>query len=132
MADIEVTSTSTEGYATRSELGEWELMVDATDQEGPNPNAVLAADYASCFIPALRVGASKEGFDDLGTVEIEVSADLDEDDDLESIAFDLAVEASLDDANGDVIARAENICHVHAALREELQAEITVEDGADL
>jgi len=129
MADIEVTSTSTAGYATRSEIGEWELMVDATDQEGPNPNAVLAADYASCFVPALRVAADQEGVGDLGTVEVEVSADLDEEDDLESIAFDIEIEGSLDGADGDVLARAKDICHVHSALREELQAEITVDDS---
>jgi uncharacterized OsmC-like protein len=125
MADIEVTSTSTAGYTTRSEIGEWEMTIDATDQEGPNPNAVLVANYASCFIPALRVAASETGVDDLGTIDIEVSADLDEDDDLESIAFDLSVEGSLD-ADTDLIARAEEICHVHAALREELQAEVTL------
>jgi uncharacterized OsmC-like protein len=129
MADIEVTSTSTEGYATRSEVGEWELTVDATDQEGPNPNAVLVADYASCFIPALRVAANKEGVGELGVIEVEVSADLDEEDDLESIAFDIEVEESLDGADGDVVARAEEICHVHSALREHLQAEVTIDDS---
>jgi uncharacterized OsmC-like protein len=129
MADIEVTSTSTEGYATRSEVGEWELTVDATDQEGPNPNAVLAADYASCFIPALRVAANKEGVGDLGVIEVEVSAALDEEDDLESIAFDIEVEGSLDGADDAVLASAEDICHVHSALREELQAELTIADG---
>jgi len=132
MADIEVTSTSTEGYTTTNVVGEWELTIDATNENGPNPNEVLAADYASCFIPAMRVGANKEGFDDIGTVEVEVSAELDEEDDLESIAFDIEVEGSLDDSAEDVIARAEDICHVHAALREELHADISIEDDADM
>lgn len=132
MADIELTSTSTAGYATTTPIGDWELTIDATDTEGPNPNAVLAANYASCFIPAFRVGASKEGFDDLGTVQVDVAAELDDSDDLASISFDIAVEASLDDATDDVVARAENICHVHSALREELHADVSVEDGADL
>ena len=132
MADIEVTSTSTstDGYTTTSVIGDWELTVDATDENGPNPNAVLVADYASCFIPAFRVGAQQEGFDDLGTVEVDVSATLDDHDDLAGIAFDIAVEASLGDSVDDVVARAEDICHVHTALREELHADITVEDGA--
>ncbi len=129
MSDINTVSRSTEGYATSSAIGEWELMIDATDQEGPNPNAVLVADYASCFIPAFRVGAQQEGFDDLGIVQIDASAELDDGDDLASISFDLAVEASLEDSVDDVVARAEEICHVHAALRDELHAEITVEDG---
>jgi len=132
MADIEIASTSTEGFATTSGIGEWELTVDATDQQGPNPNAVLAADYASCFIPAFRVGAQKEGFDDLGIIQVDVAAELDDDDDLSGIAFDIAVEASLGDAVDDVVARAEDICHVHSALREELHADISVEDGAHL
>lgn len=131
MTDIETSSVSTEGYATRSEVGEWELTIDATDQEGPNPNAVLVADYASCFIPAFRVGASQEGFDDIGTVSIDASAELDDGDDLAAISFDLEVEASLDDALEDVVDRAEDICHVHDALRENLHADITVSDGVD-
>jgi organic hydroperoxide reductase OsmC/OhrA len=132
MSDINVTSTSTEGYATTSRLGDWDLTIDATNEEGPNPNEVLAADYASCFIPAFRVGANKEGFEDLGTIQVEVAADLDDDDDLSSIAFDIHVEESLDDSVDDVVARAEDICHVHAALREDLHADISVTDGADL
>jgi len=132
MADIEIASTSTEGYATTSAIGEWELTVDATDKQGPNPNAVLAADYASCFIPAFRVGAQQEGFEDLGTIQVDVTADLDDGDDLSGIAFDIAVEASLGDAVDDVVARAEDICHVHSALREDLHADISVADGADL
>ena len=132
MTDIDVVSRSTEGYTTSSAIGDWELTIDATDQQGPNPNAVLAADYASCFIPAFRVGADQEGFDELGTVEVLVHATLDDGDDLESISFDISVEASLGDAADDVVARAEDICHVHAALREDLQADISVDDGADL
>jgi len=132
MSDINVTSTSTEGYATTSRLGDWDLTIDATNEEGPNPNEVLAADYASCFIPAFRVGANKEGFEDLGTIQVEVAADLDDDDDLSSVAFDIHVEESLGDSVDDVVARAEDICHVHAALREELHADISVTDDADL
>ena len=130
MADIEVTSTSTEGYTTTSVAGEWELTVDATGENGPDPNQVLAADYASCFIPAFRVGANKERFDDIGRVEIAVEADLNDDDDLESIAFEVHVEESLGDSVDDIVARAEDICHVHDALREELHADVTVVDDA--
>ncbi len=130
MADIEVTSTSEEGYTTTSVAGEWELVVDALGDDGPTPNQVLAADYASCFIPAFRVGASKEGFDDIGRVEIAVEAHLDDEDDLSGIAFDIHVEADLEDSVDDVVARAEDICHVHAALREGLHADISVTDSA--
>jgi len=131
MADIEIDSTSTEGYATTNVIGEWELAIDATGEEGPDPNQVLVADYASCFIPAFRVGANKEGFSDIGTVNIEAYADIDEEDDLEAINFDVHVEESLGDSIQDIVDRAEDICHVHAALREELHAEVTVEDDVD-
>jgi organic hydroperoxide reductase OsmC/OhrA len=132
MADIEVTSRSTEGFATTSDVDGWEMTIDATGEAGPDPNQVLAVDYASCFIPAFRVGANKEGFEDIGVVQVEVSAELDDGDDLASVAFDIHVEESLGDSVEDIVARAENICHVHAALREELHADVTVVDGADL
>ncbi len=130
MADIELTSTCEQGYVVSSVVGDWELTVDATGEEGPTAQEVLAADYASCYVPAFRVGAKKEGFDDVGRVEVDVSANLDEDDDLTDIAFTISVEADLEDAVDDVVARGNDICHVHDALREELHADITVEDDA--
>ena len=130
MPDIEVTSTSEEGYSVTSVVDEWELTVDATGEVGPTAQQVLAADYASCFVPAFRVGANKEGFDDIGKIEVEVEAGLDDDDDLTDIAFHIHVEGSLEESVDDVVARAEDICHVHDALREELHADITVTDDA--
>jgi uncharacterized OsmC-like protein len=130
MADIEVSSTCEEGYTVESVInGEWELIVDALSEDGPSPNEVLAADYASCYIPALRVAAGKYDYDDIGNVEVEVAADLDEDDDLEAIAFDVEVEASLGDEERDIVELAEDICHVHSALVEELHAEINIQSG---
>ncbi|CQH55556.1 OsmC domain protein [Halobacterium hubeiense] len=130
MTTIEVTSTSEEGYVTRSRVGDFELTIDATDEEGPNPNATLLADYASCFVPAFRVGGQKEGFDDLGRIDVDVEGDVDDDDDLEAIRFHLLVEEDLDDDEFDaIVERAEDICHVHSALREGLHAEITGETG---
>lgn len=132
MADITTTSTCEEGYTTESIVGDWNLVTDALGEDGPTPNDVLVADYASCFIPAFRVGANKEGFDDIGTVQIEASADLDDDDDISGVSFDIHVEGDLGDSVDDIVARAEDICHVHAALREELHADISVTDGAAL
>ncbi len=131
MSDIEVSSVCKAGYTTENEIdGEWSLVVDALGEDGPSPNQVLAADYASCYIPAFRVGAQQHGYDDIGTVEIDVSADLDEDDDLESVAFDVRVEAALGDDAGPIAEAAEGICHVHSALHEGLHADISVEDEA--
>ncbi|WP_324662235.1 OsmC family protein [Haloarcula sediminis] len=130
MADIEIESTCEDGYTVESIInGEWELIVDALSEDGPSPNEVLAADYASCYIPALRVAAGKYNYDDIGEVEIEVAADLDEDDDLESIAFEVSVKESLGDEERDIVELAEDICHVHSALIEELHADISIESG---
>jgi organic hydroperoxide reductase OsmC/OhrA len=132
MSDINVTSTCEEEYTVESIVGDWDMVIDALGENGPSANESLVASYASCYLPAFRVAANKEGFDDVGTIQIESSANLDEDDDLTDIAWELHVEADLGDSVDDIVARAEDICHVHAALREGLQAEITVTDGADL
>ncbi|OYR81303.1 hypothetical protein DJ71_13735, partial [Halorubrum sp. E3] len=91
----------------------------------------LVATYASCYLPAFRVGGSQRGEEELGKVQIDASAALDDDDDLESIAFDVHVEADLDEETAaDIAERAEGICHVHTALRDELHADISVYTGA--
>jgi len=99
------------------------------DETGPNPNAVLVADYASCFLPAVRMGAQQNGYDDLGEMEIEATATVDDHDDLQSIEFTLKVESAVDDPD-ELVALGEELCHVHAALREGLAADVTVVDGA--
>ncbi|PSP95664.1 hypothetical protein BRC91_01745 [Halobacteriales archaeon QS_4_62_28] len=131
MADIEVTSTCEEGFTTSNVIDdEWELVVDALSEDGPDPNQVLAADYASCYIPAFRVAADKNGYDDIGTVEVHVEADIDDDDDLSAISFDIHVEADLGDDIDEIVSLGEEICHVHSALREGLHADISVQDSA--
>lgn len=131
MTDIETSTVSEQGYVSNSQVGDFELTIDATDEEGPNPNAVLVANYASCFLPAFRVGGQQRDHDDLGQLQIDAEADLDDDDDLSAIRFDIYVEEDLDDDElEEIVDRAEGICHVHAALRDELHAEISVEGGA--
>ncbi|MFB6111948.1 MAG: OsmC family protein [Halobacteriaceae archaeon] len=130
MTDIEVESTSEEGFVTESRVGDFAITIDATGDEGPTPNEMLVADYASCYLPAFRVGAQQRGFDDIGKVVINAEADLDDEDDLAAIRFDIHVEADLGDELDEIVARGEDICHVHAALREGLHAEISVTDDA--
>jgi len=131
MTDLVVESVSREGFATTSRAGDFRLTVDATDETGPNPNAVLLADYASCYVPALRVSARHHGHDDLGRLEIDVAADLDERDDLAAIRFSLRMEADLDEEElASVVAYAKEICHVNAALREGLRADVTARADA--
>jgi organic hydroperoxide reductase OsmC/OhrA len=127
MADIESVTTSEEGYASVSRVGEFELSIDATGGEGPTPQMVLVADYASCYLPAVRVAADRLGYDDVGTVQIEAEGDLDDNDDVQAVRFTIHVEADLDEADLDgLVERADEICHVHDALREELHADVDV------
>ena len=132
MTDIEVTSTCESGFAVNNVIDdEWELTVDALEEDGPSANQVLAADYASCYLPAFRVAADQTGYDDIGNVEIDVEADLNDDDDITAMRWDLRVEADLGDDAQDIVELGEEICHVHSALREGLHAEIDVETGVD-
>jgi uncharacterized OsmC-like protein len=131
MSDIETTTVSEDGFASTSQVGEFDMAIDPMDETGPNPNAALVATYASCFLPALRVGGQQMGHEDLGTIQIDADADLDDEDDLEAIRFTVHVEADLaGDEVDEFVERGEDICHVHSALREGLHAEITVNAGA--
>ncbi|WP_254830050.1 OsmC family protein [Haloglomus salinum] len=133
MADIESTTTNDSGFHSLSIVGEFELSIDATTEDGPSPNEVLVADYASCYTFAFRAGAQRNSYDDLGKIQTDASADLDDDDDLESISFDMHVEADLDDdEQAELKQLADDICHVHAALREGLHADVSIHPGADL
>ena len=125
MADIETTTVNEEKYHALSRAGDFELSIDATGSEGPTPNEVLVADYASCFTFACRAGANRQLDVDLGRVETEAEADVDDSDDLAGIRFHLYVEAELTDEEIDsVVELGESICHVHAAMKESLYAEI--------
>ncbi|MCQ4332775.1 OsmC family protein [Natronomonas sp. F2-12] len=131
MSDIETTTVNDAKYHALSRAGDFELSIDATGSDGPTPNEVLVADYASCFSFACRAGANRQLDIDLGKIETEAEADLDDSDDLAAIRFHLHVEADLDDDEiADVIELGEEICHVHAAVKESLQAEIELTPDA--
>ncbi|MFO7927006.1 MAG: OsmC family protein [Halobacteriota archaeon] len=131
MADIETTTVNEEKYHALSRSGDFELSIDATGTDGPTPNEVLVADYASCFSFACRAGASRRLEIDLGKVETTAEADLDDSDDLTGIRFHLYVEADLTDEEvSDLIQLGEEICHVHAAMKESLYADIEITPNA--
>lgn len=131
MADIETTTVNEAKYHSLSRAGDFELSIDATGKEGPTPNEVLVADYASCFTFACRAGANRQLDTDLGKVETEAEAELDDSDDLSEIRFHLYVEADLTDEEIEqVIELGEGICHVHAAMKESLYADIEVTPDA--
>ncbi|MFC4542124.1 OsmC family protein [Halosolutus amylolyticus] len=129
MTDIDLTTTNEDGFDTRSAIGDFTVAVDPMNETGPNPNELLVADYASCFLPAVRLGARKNGIDDLGKMEIAAEADLDDHDNLEAIRFTLYVEAALDDPD-ELATIGEQHCHIHTTLRDGLHADVTVVDDA--
>jgi len=131
MADIDTTTVNEEKFHALSRAGDFELSIDATGSEGPTPNEVLVADYASCFTFACRAGANRQMDVDLGKVETDASAELNDDDDLEAISFDMRIEADLDDDSvATLLELGEDICHVHDSLKEELYADVDVTTGA--
>lgn len=121
MADIETKTVNESHYHSLSRVGNFELSIDATSEEGPTPNEVLVADYASCFTFACRAGAQRQLDIDLGMVETTAEAELDESDDLSSVQFRLEVEADLtEDEISQIIDIGKSICHVHNAVRDDL------------
>ena len=124
-ADIESTTVNEEEFFASSRVGDFELSIDAMGEDGPTPNEVLVADYASCYTFALRAGAMRNDFADPGKIQTEAAAQLDDEDDLESISFTMHLETDYDEAELDELkGLADDICHVHAAVREGLHAEV--------
>jgi uncharacterized OsmC-like protein len=131
MADIETTTVNEEKFHALSRAGDFELSIDATGGEGPTPNEVLVADYASCFTFACRAGANRQMDVDLGKVETDAEADLNDDDDLTAIEFEMRVEADLDDDQTDrLLELGEDICHVHDSVKDDLHANVEVKTDA--
>ena len=131
MPDIETTTVNEAKYHALSRAGDFELSIDATGSDGPTPNEVLVADYASCFTFACRAGADRQLGLDLGEVETEAEADLDDSDDLSAIRFHLRIEADLDDDEVEsLLELGEEICHVHDAMKESLYADVEVTTDA--
>lgn len=131
MPDIETTTVNEAKYHALSRAGDFELSIDATGSDGPTPNEVLVADYASCFTFACRAGADRQLDIDLGEIETKAEADLDDSDDLSAIRFRLHIEADLDDDEVEsLIELGEEICHVHDAMKESLYADIEVTTDA--
>lgn len=128
----EVVSTSEEGMTSVNSVRDFELTIDANGEETPDTVETLLADYAACYVPALRVGGRQRGADDLGKIENTVTGEVNDDGKLTSVSFDIKVEANLDDETGQqIVDRADELCKVHDALKESLHHEdTTIEGGA--
>ncbi|MFD1561959.1 OsmC family protein [Haloarchaeobius amylolyticus] len=126
-----VTTVSEEGYSATNEIREFETTIDANGEDAPDTLEALLAAYGSCYVPALRVGGQQRDAGDLGKIEIDVTGELNDDDKLESIAFDISVAADVDDDTGEeVIERAFELCKVHDALKDSLHADASFEGNA--
>lgn len=127
----EVTTVSEEGFSATNEIRDFETTIDATGEEAPDTLEALLAAYGSCYVPALRVGGQQRDVEDLGKIEIDVSGEINDDDKLESISFDIRVEADVDEEKGQAIVdRAFELCKVHDALKDSLHADASFEGGA--
>ena len=120
-----VTTISTDGFSSENHVRDFDLTLDATGEAAPDTLEALLAAYASCYVPALRVGAEQRDAGDLGEIQIDATGELNDDDKLDAIAFDVSVDADLDaDAADAVVERANELCKVHDALKAPLHAEI--------
>ncbi|MFC4438864.1 MULTISPECIES: OsmC family protein [Natrialbaceae] len=127
----QVTTVSEEGFSATNEIRDFETTIDSNGEDGPDTLESLLAAYGSCYVPALRVGGQQRGVDDLGQIEIESTGELNDDDKLESVHFDIRVEADVDDETGEkIVERGFELCKVHDALKESLHADTSFEGGA--
>lgn len=126
-----VTTISEEGFTATNEVRDFETTIDSTGEDAPDTLESLLAAYASCFVPALRVGGQQRGVDDLGRIEIDVTGDLNEDDKLAAVSFDVRTESDVDEETAQqILDRAQELCKVHDALKTELHAEMSLDGGA--
>jgi len=127
----QVTTISEDGFASQNDIRDFSVDIDATGEAAPDTLESLLAAYSSCYVPALRVGAEQRDVGDLGRIEIDVEGELNDDDKLEAVSFDVKTEADVDDdAAEQVIERAEELCKVHDALKGSLAADVSVRGGA--
>ncbi|MBP1985641.1 OsmC family protein [Halolamina salifodinae] len=127
----QVTTVSESGYESTTEIRDFSVDIDPGGESAPDTLESLLASYGACYVPALRVGAQQRDVGDLGEIELSITGDLNDDDKLAAIQFDIAVEADVsEEAGQEAIDRAFDLCKVHDALKTDLHAETTFEGGA--
>jgi len=127
----QVTTVSEDGYASTTEVRDFSVDIDPGGESAPDTLESLLASYGACYVPALRVGAKQRDVGELGKVELSITGELNDDDKLDGIHFDIAVENDVSEADGEeAIDRAFDLCKVHDALKGDLHAETTFEGDA--
>lgn len=126
-----VTTVSEEGYDSTTEIRDFEVDIDPGGESAPDTLESLLAAYGACYVPALRVGAKQRDVGELGKIELDITGDLNDDDKLSAISFDVKVEEDVsEDEGNEAIDRAFDLCKVHDALKTELHADTTFEGDA--
>lgn len=127
-----VRTTSEDGFSSTTEIRDYSIAIDPSGEDAPDTLEMLLATYAACYTPALRVGADQRGVGDLGHVEFEVTGDLNEDDKLAAIAFEITTDTEIDaESAAEIIDRANQLCKVHDAVKSSLKATISL-NGHDV
>lgn len=127
----QVTTVSEDGYASTTEVRDFSVDIDPGGESAPDTLEALLASYGACYVPALRVGAKQRDVGELGHIELDITGELNDDDKLDSVHFDIAVGADVSEADGqNVLDRAFDLCKVHDALKSELHAETSFEGNA--
>lgn len=127
----QVTTVSEEGYASTTDVREFAVDIDPGGESAPGTLEALLASYGACYVPALRVGAQQRDVGELGRIELDITGELNEDDKLEGVTFDIAVAADVSEEAGQAaIDRAFDLCKVHDALKSGLHAETTFDGNA--
>ncbi|QKY21514.1 OsmC family protein [Halolamina sp. CBA1230] len=127
----QVTTVSEDGYDSTTEIRDFSVDIDPGGESAPDTLESLLASYGACYVPALRVGAKQRDVGELGKIELSITGELNDDDKLDSIHFDVAVGADVTEEEGEeAIDRAFDLCKVHDALKESLHAETTFEGDA--
>ncbi|QZA88320.1 OsmC family protein [Salinarchaeum sp. IM2453] len=122
-----VCATSKSGFNSEVSIRDFSLSVDATGSDSPDTLETTLAAYAACYIPALRVAADQHEIGELGEIELTADGETDEDGFLSIITFVVDVEKTLSDEERDqLIAKADELCKVHDALKQSLHATIEI------
>lgn len=123
--------TSEEGFVASIDIREYDMTLDSGAEVGPDTLESLVGTYAACYVPALRVGAEQRNVGDLGRIEIDVVGELNDDDKLDAVSFDVTVNAEVDaeDVTA-VVERANALCKVHDALKPSLHADVSINGHA--
>lgn len=126
-----VTTVSDEGYDSTTEIRDFDVDIDPGGESAPDTLESLLAAYGACYVPALRVGAKQRDVGELGKIELDITGDLNDDDKLSAISFDVKVEEDVsEDEGNEAIDRAFDLCKVHDALKSELHADTSFEGDA--